>query len=148
MAPILNCLIRRFIQVRRNCPLKPRLLENSSLQVCTIQGFVIFMLWYFAKNSEFNFSNCHNVEVVSRPELFNKKMSLKASQNSLEETCARVHFLVVVGDRKPKILLKKGPHHKHFSCEFYEKFQNICFGEHLWKAFPEMQHNRRLKKTQ
>lgn len=75
-------------------------------------------------------------------------MFLKASQNSLEETSARVHFLVVVGDRKSKILLKKGPHHKHFAYEFYEKFQNICFGEHLWKAFPEMQHNRRSKKTQ
>ena len=50
-----------------------------------------------------------------------KKVFLKISQNSQENTCARISFLI----KKKKALAQV------FSCEFYEIFKNIFFREHL-----------------
>ena len=51
---------------------------------------------------------------------YEKKVSLKISQNSQENTFAR-----------PATLLQEGLA-QLFSCEFYEIFENIIFTEHLW----------------
>ena len=46
-----------------------------------------------------------------------KKVFLKISQNSQENTCARVSFLII----------KKETLEQVFSCEFYEIFKNTYF---------------------
>ena len=47
-----------------------------------------------------------------------EKGVLKILQNSQENTCARISFLIKL--------------HFLFSCEFCEIFKNIFFVEHLW----------------
>ena len=56
-----------------------------------------------------------------------KKVFLKISQNSQENTCASVSFSKVT-DLRPKLqtLLQE------FSCEFCEIYKNTFFTEHLW----------------
>ena len=51
-----------------------------------------------------------------------KKVFLKISQNSLENTCARVSFLI-----KLQALLKKETLAQVFSCEFCETFKSTFF---------------------
>ena len=58
----------------------------------------------------------------SRPAVFSKKGVLKNSQNSQENTCARV-FLVITFETLAQV----------FSCQFCEIFKDIFFIEHvLW----------------
>ena len=62
----------------------------------------------------------------SRPEVFCKKVFLKFSQNSQENTCARVSFLI-----KFNKVVKKETLAQVFSCEFCEIFKNSFFAEDL-----------------
>ena len=50
------------------------------------------------------------------------------SQNSQENTCARVSFLIGVACN----FIKKETLAQVFSCEFCEIFKNIFLTEHLW----------------
>ena len=56
-----------------------------------------------------------------------KKMFLEISQNSQENTCTRVSFLI-----KACNFIKKETLAQVFSWEFCEIFKNIFFTEHLW----------------
>ena len=58
----------------------------------------------------------------SRPEVFYKKLFLEISQNSLENTCARVSFLVKLQVQACNFIKKKL--WQVFSCEFYEISKN------------------------
>ena len=58
----------------------------------------------------------------SRPEVFYKKLFLEISQNSLENTCARVSFLVKLQVQASNFIKKKL--WQVFSCEFYEISKN------------------------
>ena len=60
-----------------------------------------------------------------------KKVFLKISQNSQENTCARVCFLSYCN------FIKKETLGQMFSCEFCEFFKNIVFTEHLWTTASE-----------
>ena len=60
----------------------------------------------------------------SRSELLCEK-SVKNSQNSEENTCARVSFLTCS-------FIKKEALTKVFSCEFCDIFKNTLFTEHFW----------------
>ena len=58
-----------------------------------------------------------------------KKVFLEISQNSKENTCARVSFLVKV---QACSFIKKGTLTQVFSCEFCKISQNTFLTEHLW----------------
>ena len=61
----------------------------------------------------------------SRPEYSVKNVFLKVSQNSQENTCARVSFLIklqALGN-----FIKKGTLAQMISCEFCEIFKNAFF---------------------
>ena len=58
-----------------------------------------------------------------------QKIFLKFSQNSQENTCARVSFLIKL--LRLATLLKKRLWHRCFSRGFCEIFKNIFFTEHL-----------------
>ena len=60
-----------------------------------------------------------------------KRVFLEISQNSHENTCARVSFLIKLETQACKFI-KKETLVQAFSCEFYEIFKNIFFTEHLW----------------
>ena len=55
-------------------------------------------------------------------------MFLEISQNSQENTCVRVSFLIKVQAFKEETLTQV------FSCEFCEISKNTFFIEHLWAA--------------
>ena len=55
-----------------------------------------------------------------------KKVFLEISQNSQENTCARVSFLIK--------FIKKETLAQVFSCEFCEISKNTFFTEHLWET--------------
>ena len=59
-----------------------------------------------------------------------KEVFLQISQNSQENTCARVSFL-----RKPQAcnFIKKETLAQVFSCEFCKISKNTFFIEHLWR---------------
>ena len=64
-------------------------------------------------------------------------MFLKISQNSQEDTCARVSFLIKL-QAEACNFLKKETLAQVFSCEFYEIFKNTLFTEHLWVTVSEI----------
>ena len=59
-----------------------------------------------------------------------KKVFLEFSQNSQENTCARVFFLIKL--RPPATLLKKRLWHGCFPLNFAKFFRTSFFTEHLW----------------
>ena len=59
-----------------------------------------------------------------------KKMSLKISQNSQENTCVGVSFLIKLQSETCNFIKKETPTHV-FSSEFGEMFKNFFFKEHL-----------------
>ena len=72
---------------------------------------------------------CILTEAATRGVLF-KKVFLEISQNSQENTCARVSFLIklqTLGN-----FIKKEALAQVFSCEFCEISKNTFFTEHLW----------------
>ena len=60
-----------------------------------------------------------------------KKMFLEISQNSLENTSARVSFLIKLQAWACNVI-KKETLAQVFSCEFYKISKNTFFTEHLW----------------
>ena len=64
-------------------------------------------------------------------------MFLKISQNSQEDTCARVSFLIKL-QAEACNFLKKETLAQVFSCEFCEIFKNTLFTEHLWVTVSEI----------
>ena len=60
-----------------------------------------------------------------------KKMFLKLLQNLLENTCARVSFLIKL-QVEAYNFIKKEALAQVFSCEYCEVFKNRFFMEHLW----------------
>ena len=62
-----------------------------------------------------------------------KKVFFKISQNSQENTYARVYFLVKLQVDACN-LIKKETLAQVFSCEFCEIFKNTYFTEHFWKT--------------
>ena len=59
-----------------------------------------------------------------------KKMFLEISQNSQENTCVRVSFLIKLQAWGP--LLKKRPWHRCFPVDFAKSLRTPFFTEHLW----------------
>ena len=64
-----------------------------------------------------------------------KKVFLKISQNSQENTCASLFLNKVAGATGN--FIKKETLAQMFSCEFCEIFKNICFTENLWTTASE-----------
>ena len=60
-----------------------------------------------------------------------KKVFLEISQNSQENTCARVSFLIKLQAR-PSTLLKKRLWHRCFPVNFENFLRTPFFTEHLW----------------
>ena len=58
-------------------------------------------------------------------------MFLEISQNSQENTCARVFFLIELQAKACKVI-KKETLAQVFSCEFYEISKTAFSTEHLW----------------
>ena len=59
-----------------------------------------------------------------------KKMSLKISQNSRENTCAKASFLIKL--QGSAILLKKRLWHRCFPVNFVKSLRTLISIEHLW----------------
>ena len=59
------------------------------------------------------------------------KLFLKILQNSQENTCARVSFLIKLQDLKPATLLKKRVWHKCFPVNFAKFLRTPFVPEHL-----------------
>ena len=67
----------------------------------------------------------------SRPDVFCEKVFLEISQNSQENTCARVSFLIKL-QAPPAALSKKRPWHRRFPVKFSKFLKTPFFTEHLW----------------
>ena len=63
-----------------------------------------------------------------------KKVFLQISQNSQENTCARVSFLIKFEGLRPQVcnFIKNEALAQVYSCEFCEIFKNRFSTEHLW----------------
>ena len=59
-------------------------------------------------------------------------MLFEISQNSQENTCARISFFNKVAGLSSATLFKKETLVQVFSCEFCEISKNTFFTEHLW----------------
>ena len=67
------------------------------------------------------------------PEIFCKKVVLKISQNSQENTCARVSFTISCKPQACKFFTKETLT-QVFYCKFCKVFKNTYFEEHLRMA--------------
>ena len=67
-------------------------------------------------------------------------MFLEISQNSQENTCVRVSFLIKLQASGCK-LIEKEILAQVFTCEFCEISKNIFFTEHLWATAPILRDN-------
>ena len=67
-----------------------------------------------------------------------KKVFLKISQNSQENACSRVSFLINVGQACS--FIKKETLTQVFACEFCKISKNTFFTEHLWTT-PSLSFN-------
>ena len=93
---------------------------------------------------EFNFPTSETMEIFASEAatrgVLCKKVFLQISQNSQENTCARVSFLIKFKKRdikknllkKSKKSIKKETLAQVFSCEFCEVSKNTFFTEQLW----------------
>ena len=68
---------------------------------------------------------------------FIKKLFLKISRYSQENTCVGVSFLIKLQALRPVTLLKRDSDTGFFSCEYCEIFKNTYFEEHLRTAVTE-----------
>ena len=83
-------------------------------------------------NSSKKFKINGNICRSSRPNLLCKKVFLKISQNSQENTCTRASFLISCR-RQPAASLKKRLWHRSFPVDFVEFIRIPSFIEHiLW----------------
>ena len=64
-----------------------------------------------------------------------KKVFLEIPQNSQENTCARVSFLIKLLAPPPATLLKKRLWHRCFPVNFGKFLRTPFFTEHLWWLF-------------
>ena len=74
--------------------------------------FIIFVIFRFLESYR-----------SSSPEVFYKKCVLKYFENSQENTCARVSFLIMLQTKTCNFIKKKSLA-QMFSCEFFEIFKN------------------------
>ena len=65
-----------------------------------------------------------------------KKVFLKISPNSQENTCARVSYLIKL-QASTCNFIKNEIRAQVFSCEFFQIFKNTYFTEHLWTTASE-----------
>ena len=73
--------------------------------------------------------HCHKkilLQEAATRAVLSKKVFSEISQNSQENTCARVSFLIKLQAFKKEALAQV------FSCEFCEISKNTFFTEHLW----------------
>ena len=75
--------------------------------------------------------HCLPTEAATRGVLC-KKVFLEISQNSQENTCAKVTFLNKVAALRPVTLLKKRLWHRCFPVNFVKFLRTPLFTEHLW----------------
>ena len=68
--------------------------------------------------------------------ILQEKVFLEISQNSQENTCARVSFLIKLQALACNFIKKETPT-QVFSCEFYEISKNTFFTKHLWATASE-----------
>ena len=64
-------------------------------------------------------------------------MFLKISQNSQENTCARLSFLI----KLQASFMRKDTLTQVFYCDFWEVFKNTFFTEQLWTTASEILEN-------
>ena len=70
------------------------------------------------------------------------KVFLKISQNSQENTCARVSFLIKLQDWGLQLFEKRDSGSGVFACKFCEISKNTFFTEHLWTTASGMAISR------
>ena len=70
----------------------------------------------------------------SLPDVFFKKVFIEISQNSSENSCARVSFLIKLQASvlSPITLLKKRLWHRYFPMNFVKFLRTPFLKEHLW----------------
>ena len=85
------------------------------------------------RNSQWN---TLNIEAVAQT-CSVKKVFLESSQNSQENTCARVSFLIKLQEA-PATLLKKRLWHRCFPVNFAKFLRTAFFAEHLWWLLPSI----------
>ena len=90
---------------------------------------ITFMLQLFNNNRE---TMLHAEAVVQSCSV--KKVFLEISQNSQENTCARVSFLIKLqaSGLSPTTLLKKRLWHRCFPVNFVKFLRTLFFTNHLW----------------
>ena len=90
---------------------------------------ITFMLQLFNNNRE---TMLHAEAIVQSCSV--KKVFLEISQNSQENTCARVSFLIKLqaSGLSPTTLLKKRFWHRCFPVNFVKFLRTLFFTNHLW----------------
>ena len=87
-----------------------------------IDVLLLFMFFFLQKPLFYEISRQFCIR-SSRKRCFVKKVFSEISQNSQENTCARVSFLINFIKKETLEV---------FSCEFYEISENTFFTKHLW----------------
>ena len=95
--------------------------------------FRIFILMFSSLFILLRNTGLHRVSYDQKQPPEVRKDVLKVSQNSQENTCARLSFSIKL-QTWPGTLLKKEALAQVFSCEFWEIFKNTFFIEHLMTA--------------
>ena len=70
-----------------------------------------------------------------------ERVSLELAQNSQENTCVRVFFLIKL-QASVCNFIKKETLAQLFSCEFFEICNKTVFTEHLWATAPVLKFER------
>ena len=76
--------------------------------------------------------NAYVIETSNRRRCSKEKIFLKILQNSQENICAKVSFLIQCCRNQACNFIKKETLAQVFSCEFCEIFKIIFFTKHLW----------------
>ena len=107
------------------------ILMTSSRKLCMMIRKVDLTLGYSHSNIKVSFIIAlPSKSVVRRCSV--KKIFLKTSQNSQENTCARVSFFNKVAAFRTATLLKKRLWHKCFPVNFAKFLRTPFFTGHLW----------------
>ena len=96
----------------------------------------MFNLWDVFPWESAVFEYVETTNRSSRPEVFYKKVFLEISQNSQENTCARVSFLIKL-HTKANNFIKKETLTQMFSSAFWEIFKNTFYYKTPPMAAPE-----------
>ena len=103
----------------------------KSLRTLSLQNTSRRLLLYFEKYHPRRFKNISQFR-SSRQRCSINTVFLKISQNSQENTCARVSFLIKLQASQPATLLKKRLWHRCFPVNFAKFLRTTFFIEHLW----------------